>query len=103
MIEVPSASQPQQVLCLPKVLDMRAARSFKSMLEEPLKSGGDWRIDASGVERVSTGCIQILAAFFAAMRSSGGSVRLSEPSRALSSAITDLGLDELSSGWKMET
>ncbi len=97
-----SASAPK-VLCLPKVLDMRAARSFKSKLEEPVKAGGSWQIDAGAVERVSTGCIQLLAAFFIAMKSSGANAGLVNPSKALASAIADLGLDEAAPIWKMES
>ena len=102
MIEVQPASV-SEVLCLPKVLDMRAARSFKSKLEEPIKAGGSWQVDASAVERVSTGCVQLLVAFFIAMKSSGANAGLVNPSKALKTAIVDLGLNEAVPSWKMES
>jgi anti-anti-sigma regulatory factor len=87
---------------LAEVLDMRAARLLKDQLTAALDVGGTFVIDASRVRRVSTGCVQIIAAFFNDMRASGHEATLWHPTDALSRALHDLGLEAFTLSWKME-
>ena len=77
---------------LPASLDMKAARPLKKELQSVLDSGSACLIDALSVHRVSTGCIQVLVAFLAAMKTAGRTAKLMNPSEALMAACKDVGL-----------
>ena len=88
---------------LPPALDMRAARKLKSDLQAILASRGPCVIDAEAVERVSTACIQILAAFFATAKRDGIAVVLVRPSQAFAESLDALGLSVVRKQWNVET
>lgn len=75
-------------------LDMRAARELKERLVELLARGRPCVIDAEGVERVSTGCLQILAAFARSIAANRQTATLLKPSGALLEGFATLGLSD---------
>jgi len=78
-------------LPLPASLDLTAAlplcEALRTLLEE-----GAMRLDARDVERISTPCLQVLAAAASSARARGIAFRLERASVVLAEAITDLGL-----------
>lgn len=79
--------QPQ----LPAILDLAAAEPLARALEAQLTSPA-LHIEASGVERVSTPCLQVLAAAAASAKRRGQAFLVRRPSDVLRAAIADLGL-----------
>ncbi len=73
-------------------LDLTAAEPLHRSLEDRLAQDSRLVIDASAVERVSTPCLQVLAAAAASARALGGGLHFETPSPALSSAVRDLDL-----------
>jgi anti-anti-sigma regulatory factor len=55
-------------------------------------------LDGSGVERVSTACLQVLVAACRAVRARGKMFRIDAPSPLLRAALTDLGLADAALG-----
>jgi anti-anti-sigma regulatory factor len=88
---------------LQPALDMRAARQLKSDLQAVLASRGPGVIEAEAVERVSTACIQILAAFFETAKRDGIAVILLRPSPALVESLDALGLSVVRKQWNVES
>lgn len=86
---LPAAAPPG--LPLPASLDLNAAASLCEALRARLEDG-DVLIDARAVERVSTPCLQLLAAAAASARARGVAFRLNQAPPVLTEAITDLGL-----------
>ncbi len=76
---------------LPAILDLAAAEPLAQVLEAQLTTGA-LQIDGSGVERVSTPCLQVLAATAVSARRRGQAFVLRRPSDVLQAAIADLGL-----------
>lgn len=75
-------------------LGMREARELKQRSMELLSAGRPCVIDAWRVERVSTGCLQILASFASSMAAAGHNVTVSGSSNALLEGFQMLGLSE---------
>ena len=90
------APSPAAVLGAPlqlgSSLDLTAAEPLHRELRDRLAQHGTLTIDASEVERVSTPCLQVLAAAVASARALGGSVRFEAPSAVMSNAVRDLDL-----------
>lgn len=84
----PSADGPS--FQLPPFLDLGAAEALLQAVREVLQDGGS--IDGALVERVSTPCLQVLAAGAAAARHAGLAFRILAPSPVLLAAIADLDL-----------
>lgn len=76
---------------LPASLDLPQADALFRAVSAALAEGG-LMLDGAAVERVSTPCLQILAAAAAAAASRGQAFRLHHASDVLRSAIDDLGL-----------
>lgn len=78
-------------LVLPAVLDLTAAEPLCRALRERVPAG-PVLLDGSKVERVSTPCLQVLAAGAAAALAAGRGFHVRAPSQVLSEAVADLGL-----------
>ena len=76
-------------LKLPAVLDLAAAESFMLMVRERLQAAAPPSFDASGVESLTSPCIQIILA----ARKSSDRLSINAPSAAFIAAFEDLGLD----------
>lgn len=89
----PFTSSPAipEALPLPASLDLIAALPLCQALRERLEAG-EMHLDASAVERVSTPCLQVLAAAASSARKRGIAFRLEGASAVLVEAISDLGL-----------
>jgi anti-anti-sigma regulatory factor len=91
----PPAREP---LALPQVLDLTAAQDLRdSMIRLSTEHG--ILLDASGVERMSTPCIQVLLAAGRAVDISGKSFKIVRASDVFRTAIADLGLHAEFSNW----
>lgn len=75
---------------LPPSLDLGAAEALLQTVRDVLQEGGS--IDGALVERVSTPCLQVLAAAAASARQDGLAFRILAPSAVLLAAIADLDL-----------
>ena len=80
-------------------LDLTAAEPLRAAAQEGLGLGAA-AFDGSAVERVSTPCLQVLAATALAARERGIGFRLVNPSVVLAEAIEDLGLSAAMRGEK---
>ena len=76
-------------LKLPGILDLAAAESLLSQLQQKLQNGGPLRIDAAAVETLTYSCAQII---LAALRTYDG-ISIVRPSIAFISAFEDLAID----------
>lgn len=79
---------------LPSSLEMRAARDLKRLLDQRVDEQTRLIVDGAAVNQVSTGCLQILSAFFLERKRNSAPTALRAPSSALSKAIAQLGLDQ---------
>ena len=79
-------------LLLAASLELTHADALRGDLQHALAHDGALVIDGSGVERVSTACIQLLVAAAAGARVRGLAFQLAATSVALTEAIRDLGL-----------
>lgn len=86
-----TASAGGAALALSPSLDLTEAEGLCQALRQGLLQGG-LVLDGSAVERVSTPCLQVLAAAAASAAASGAVFRLCHASSALSTAISQLGL-----------
>jgi chemotaxis protein CheX len=84
----PRADEPS--FQLPPSLDLGAAEALLQTMRDVIQEGGS--IDGALVERVSTPCLQVLAAGAAAARHAGLAFRIVAPSPVLLAAIADLDL-----------
>jgi len=91
-----SATMPgPATISLPSILDITAAADLKRELMEALASGGSLNVNAGAVQRVTTPCLQILAAAAKSVaQAGGGRFRLHSVPRGLSETIAMLGLEE---------
>lgn len=85
-------------IALPAVLDQRVAEALSSEIARAL-AGGGVSLDASGVDRVTTPGVQFLLAAGAAADAAAAPFALAEPSAALASAISTLGLEPRFARW----
>jgi anti-anti-sigma regulatory factor len=72
---------------------IRNVTAFQAELAERLDESGAVQIDGSGVERIDTATLQLLAAFVRDMRTDGRTVEWVECSAALRRAANSLGLE----------
>ena len=79
------------VLILPAVLDLGAAPGLKSDLQEGLAAGDALQVDAEAVQRVSSLCLQLLAA--AAQGAPGLVIRNASPAFAEMASGLSFGLE----------
>jgi len=82
------------ILQLPAVADLTFAATLKDMSERALSAGTGLVVDASGVQRISSPCLQILASAATAFTKAGGPVLVfSDPSTDFLETVSMLGLD----------
>ena len=82
----------EALFVLPSSLDLVAAGPLCRQLQERLLSGASLLLDASGVDRVSTPCLQVLVSARQSAEARGMRFELRDPSPRLIEAFTDLGL-----------
>lgn len=73
---------------------IRAINAFQTELAGRLDESGPVQIDGSGVERIDTATLQLLAAFVRDLRTDGRPVEWLECSAVLRRAATSLGLEK---------
>lgn len=81
-------------LDLPASLDLTGAEALRGALLPGLLESGGILLDGRAVERVTTPCLQVLAAAAATARARALPFRLRGVSVALAEAIEDLGLSD---------
>lgn len=84
---------------LSRELDLLAAEALKADLLELLHKDGNLVIDGREVERVSTPCIEVLVAAYAAFDADGRKFVLSQPSALLCDAFEAIGLADRIELW----
>jgi len=87
----PSAAAGSEAFLLPASLDLTEAEALCHALRDRLQAG-TLLLDAHAVERISTPCLQLLAAAAAGAAQRGVAFRLRRASGAFSAAVVDLGL-----------
>lgn len=102
MMPLPDASIERLSLALNPVLDLRAALPLKETLQQGLGRETPLLIDASAVTRMSTACVQVLAAFVLETQKTGIPLILKNSSAAFDSAFVNLGLAGLLNGIKIQ-
>jgi chemotaxis protein CheX len=83
---------------LPQMLDLTQAQNLRDSM---IRLSGEHGVllDASGVERMSTPCVQVLLAAGRGAEISGKSFKIVRASDAFRTAIADLGLHAEFSNW----
>jgi anti-anti-sigma regulatory factor len=83
---------------LPQMLDLTQAAQLR---EEMIRIGADRSVvlDASGVERMSTPCAQILLAAARSAQAASKPFKITQASELFRTAITDLGLQHELDKW----
>ena len=82
-------------LLLPPIVDLAYASQLKAVLVEALDLGKGLVVDAGEVQRISTPCLQVLAAAaksFALAGEASLALVISEASEAFSDAVTTLAI-----------
>ena len=100
MVPLPDASAERLSLTLDPVLDLRAAASLKVALLQGLERQIPLLIDAGQVTRMSTACVQLLAACMLDARNRG--LGLGKSSAVFDAAFADLGLASILDGVKLQ-
>jgi anti-anti-sigma regulatory factor len=72
---------------------IRTVTAFQAELAERLDESGPVQIDGSGVERIDTATLQLLAAFVRDLRAEARAVEWVQCSAALRRAASSLGLE----------
>ncbi|CCD96264.1 conserved hypothetical protein; putative Sulphate transporter/antisigma-factor antagonist STAS [Bradyrhizobium sp. ORS 375] len=96
----PGAADESQIAAhpLPQMLDLTQAAQLRDEMIQ-LANAGDILLDASGVERMSTPCVQILLAAGRGARAANRSFRIMQASELFRTAIADLGLRNEFENW----
>ena len=89
-----SVEPSENVLQLPAVADLTSAASLKSSLEQALSAGTGLVVDASSVQRISSPCLQILAAAKNTFLQAGGAqLTFRDPSAEFLETVSTLALE----------
>lgn len=81
------------MLVLPAILDLTEAALLKNGLQDALAKGDGLTVDASKVSRVTSPCLQVLAAATRAFTESGGpALEIAFASEAFRDTVSGLGL-----------
>lgn len=81
---------------LPAILDLTVAGDLKRELDDALTKGQGLEVDAAGVTRVTTPCLQVLAAAAHTFVKSGGpAMRFGNISPKFGETVAVLGLDRV--------
>ena len=82
-------------------LDLQSAESLAEMLREAVSANLPVVVDASAVERLSTGVIQLFLAADKALAGSGCEFALNNPSGSFMAAFADCGITPDKMGWTL--
>jgi anti-anti-sigma regulatory factor len=93
MSELAITDDGRQVLLLPQVCDLSIALRLKEQLAEGLAAGTGLVLDGEAVQRITSPCLQLIAAAAKSFREAGGPcLTISNPSVAFCDAVTALAL-----------
>jgi chemotaxis protein CheX len=87
---------------LQSTLGLSDASLLRDNLLLVITAGDDLYLDASGVERVSTPCIQVLYAAALEVEAAGGRFHIVSPSQIVADAFHDLGMAIPFKRWSSE-
>ena len=93
-----SSEDPADAYRLPGSLDLTAARELRDDLQSRMMVGAV-TMDAAGVDRLSTPCVQVLLAAGRAAASANVSFRILNASEVFRTAVAELGLKSQFSNW----
>ena len=80
-------------IALPPILDLSGAASLKQQCQTAIAGGASLVMDASAVSKVTTPCLQVLAATSAALNQMGGAtLTFTGASQSFRDSVTGLGL-----------
>jgi anti-anti-sigma regulatory factor len=82
-------------LTLEAALDLRAAVPLREILLQGLGQNKNLSIDAGGVKKMSTACVQVLTAFIIDAKKAGLGLMISMSSQAFDDAFAGLGLSHI--------
>ena len=85
------------------VNDATVADALRERLLQLIASDRQVCLEGSEVERITTGCVQVLLAAAASLAAAGRPLGLVEPSPALQAAFADLGLAAELNRWAQAT
>lgn len=88
---------------LTPILDIRVSEEFRESFVAAISFQKKIVIDASGVERMSTPCVQVILAARKAIEEAGLECALYQPSEVFVDAFNELGLFPELMKWKVET
>ncbi|RED54077.1 STAS domain-containing protein [Aestuariispira insulae] len=86
-------------IALPAVLDLAAAEKFWTACANAHERGLNLDLDGSDVERLTTGCAQVMLSAAKTLEAGGMTLSLSNPSEAVRKGLEDLGLAEMLEKW----
>ncbi len=84
--------------CLQQTLDLTQARGLREQMMALLQAGAVV-LDAGGVERMSTPCVQVLLAAGLAAQAANSSLQIVNASDSFMAAVADLGLQSQFTNW----
>ena len=87
---------------LQNILGLSDAVSLRDSLLSVMVKGNDLSLDASGVERISTPCIQVIFAAALGVEAAGGQFHIASPSQIVIDAFCDLGMAIPFKRWSSE-
>jgi anti-anti-sigma regulatory factor len=97
------AGRERPPIDLAPVLDGPAANGLRDVLSKAIASNEPVRVNAGPVERISTGCVQLLLAGARSAAMTGNTFAVSDHSDAFTAAFDDLGLREILEDWTKPT
>ena len=89
---------PLAAYALPQMLDLTQAAQLRDEMIR-IAEGGSIELDASGVERMSTPCVQILLAAGRGARAANKSFKITQASELFRTAVAELGLRNEFDNW----
>lgn len=92
---LPGAPKEALNIALDPVLDLRAASTLIEMMQMALGRGLPFSLDAGAVSRMSTACVQVLAATMLDARKGDVPLTVKKSSPAFDAAFANLGLGHL--------
>lgn len=86
-------------IVLAPIMDMATSDEFLNVVRSVAASHTTIHFDAHMVERLSTPCVQVIAACALEMEKKGGVFHITSPSQAFLRGMTDLGFKEYLDNW----
>jgi len=91
-----ASGQGVPCVVLPASVDLTAAADLKSQLEHAFAEGMGLQVDAGAVQRITSPCLQVLAAAAKSFAEAGGAeMRIAPASTAFRETVCTLGLQEI--------